>query len=117
MSTPTIGIIGAGAAGTSAAKTLHTSGADVEVELFTRTGEQPYNRMLVNKGVAIGLLEPEQAVLPATGAQTANTPPGAYSTCTSHSTPRTWDAPPTPSAPMQTASSSSSTTAPEQKAT
>ena len=37
MSSPRIGIIGAGAAGTSAARSLHTLGADAEVELFTRT--------------------------------------------------------------------------------
>jgi len=70
MSNPTIAIIGAGAAGTSAAKTLHTSDADIKVELFARSGERPHNRMLVNKGVAIGLLEPDQTALPATGVQT-----------------------------------------------
>lgn len=70
MSKPTIAIIGAGAAGTSAAKSLHTSDADIEVELFSRSGERPHNRMLVNKGVAIGLLEPDQAALPETGVKT-----------------------------------------------
>ncbi|PZP21038.1 MAG: pyridine nucleotide-disulfide oxidoreductase, partial [Kocuria rhizophila] len=53
-----VGIIGAGAAGTSAAKTLQASEVDIDIELFTRSGEQPHNRTLVNKGVAIGLLEP-----------------------------------------------------------
>src|SRR5699024_10347683 len=67
---PTIASIGAGAAGTSAAKTLHTSDADIKVELFARSGERPHNRMLVNKGVAIGLLEPDQTALPAAGVQT-----------------------------------------------
>lgn len=70
--TSTVGIIGAGAAGTAATKALHTSGVDVE--LFTRTGEQPSNRTLVNKGVAIGLLEPHQAALPDAGVEpTADT--------------------------------------------
>ena len=67
MSTPTIAIIGAGAAGTAAARTLHA--VDIDVDLFTRTGERPRNRMLVNKGVAIGLLDPDQAALPDTGAR------------------------------------------------
>ncbi|AZT94752.1 FAD-dependent oxidoreductase [Brevibacterium aurantiacum] len=65
-----VGIIGAGAAGTSAAKTLQAAGADIDVDLFTRSGEQPYNRTLVNKGAAIGLLEPDQIALPATGVET-----------------------------------------------
>lgn len=65
-----VGIIGAGAAGTSAAKTLQASRVDIEVDLFTRSGEQPYNRTLVNKGVAIGLLETEQTALPATDVET-----------------------------------------------
>lgn len=65
-----VGIIGAGAAGTSAAKTLHASGAGIDVDLFARSGEQPSNRTLVNKGVAIGLLEPHQTALPPTGVET-----------------------------------------------
>lgn len=65
-----VGIIGAGAAGTSAAKTMQASGVDIEVDLLTRSGEQPYNRTLVNKGVATGLLEPDQIALPATGVET-----------------------------------------------
>lgn len=69
-----VGIIGTGAAGIAATKALHASDADVEVELFTRTGEQPSNRTLVNKGVAIGLLEPHQATLPDAGVEpTADT--------------------------------------------
>lgn len=65
-----VGIIGAGAAGTSAAKTLHASGAGIDVDLFARSGEQPSNRTLVNKGVAIGLLEPHQTAMPPTGVET-----------------------------------------------
>lgn len=64
-----VGIIGAGAAGTSAAKTLQASGTDIDVDLFTRSGERPYNRTLVNKGVASGLLEPDQTALPPTGVE------------------------------------------------
>lgn len=72
-----VGIIGAGASGTAAVKRLRQSEADLAVELFARTGEQPYNRTLVNKGVAIGLLEPDQAALPDTGVQvTADTARG-----------------------------------------
>lgn len=67
MSSHTVAVVGAGAAGAVAAKTLRTSGGDVEVELFARTGERPYNRTLVNKGVAIGLLEPDQVALPDPG--------------------------------------------------
>ncbi|MEJ1091706.1 FAD-dependent oxidoreductase [Microbacterium istanbulense] len=66
MSTPSIAIIGAGAAGTAAARTLKAAGLDID--LYTRCGERPYNRTLVNKGIAIGLLEPAQAALPDTGA-------------------------------------------------
>lgn len=68
MSPARIGILGAGAAGIAAAKTLVAATPDVKVELLTRTEEQPFNRTLVNKGVAIGLLTPEQAALPDTGA-------------------------------------------------
>ena len=67
MSPLTIAIIGAGAAGAAAAKSLQAI-PEVQVELLTRTGEQPFNRTLVNKGVAIGLLTPEQSALPETGA-------------------------------------------------
>lgn len=77
MNTLKVGIIGAGAAGTAAVKRLRQSEADLTVELLTPTGEQPYNRTLVNKGVAIGLLEPEQTALPDTGIQmTADTTRG-----------------------------------------
>lgn len=67
MTTLTVGVIGAGAAGIAAAKTLTSADTGIEVELFARTGEEPSNRTLVNKGVAIGLLEPGQAALPSAG--------------------------------------------------
>lgn len=63
MSAQKILILGAGAAGTAAARVLGNSDA-VTVTLIGRTDETPYNRTLVNKGIAIGLLTPEQAVLP-----------------------------------------------------
>lgn len=50
-------ILGAGAAGTSAARAL-CARPDVDVTLVARTGETPYNRMLV-KAVAYGQLTPE----------------------------------------------------------
>lgn len=68
MSPVTIGILGAGAAGVAAAKTLRAVGLEAQIDLIGRTGEQPFNRTLVNKGVATGLLTPEQAGLPETGA-------------------------------------------------
>lgn len=67
MRTTTVGVIGAGAAGIAAAKTLTGTDAGIEVELFARSGEEPSNRTLVNKGVAIGLLDPHQAALPSPG--------------------------------------------------
>lgn len=68
MSPARIGILGAGAAGTAAAKILQAASPKMQIDLFTRTGEQPFNRTLVNKGIAIGLLTPAQATLPAPGA-------------------------------------------------
>ncbi len=59
MSSPSIAVIGAGVAGTGAARTLQAAG--VEVDLYARSGETPYNRTLVNKGIATGPLEPAQA--------------------------------------------------------
>lgn len=56
-------ILGAGAAGTAAARALAAADG-VEVALVGRTAEAPYNRTLVNKGVAIGLLRPDQAAVP-----------------------------------------------------
>ena len=64
MSPQKVLILGAGAAGAAAARVLHGSGT-VSVTLVDRTGQAPYNRTLVNKGVAIGLLTPEQVVTPA----------------------------------------------------
>lgn len=69
MKTSTVGFISAGAAGIVTAKALHPSGADVEVELFTRAGEHPLNRTLANEGVAIGLLKAHQAAPPMLGVQ------------------------------------------------
>lgn len=56
-------ILGAGAAGAAAARVLNAS-QEVEVTVIGATGEAPYNRTLVNKGVAVGLLTPEQARVP-----------------------------------------------------
>lgn len=67
MTAPAIAIIGGGAAGSSAAKRLRACSADLDVTLFTRTGQEGFNRTLVNKGVAIGLLTPEQTALPDPG--------------------------------------------------
>lgn len=54
-------ILGAGAAGSAAARRLADSGAEVVLV----DGDHPTgNRTLVNKGVAVGLLEPEQTSLP-----------------------------------------------------
>ncbi|NLS09846.1 NAD(P)/FAD-dependent oxidoreductase [Nesterenkonia sp. MY13] len=68
MSQASIGILGAGAAGVAAAKTLRAANPEVQIDLLTRTGERPFNRTLVNKGVAIGLLSPDQAAVPDAGA-------------------------------------------------
>lgn len=68
--TTRIGILGAGAAGTAAARTLIDSGADITAELIA--AQAPFNRTLVNKGVAIGLLTPDQAQLPSPGAKTVS---------------------------------------------
>lgn len=61
-------VLGAGAAGTAAARTLATQ-PGVSVSLVARTDETPSNRMLVNKGIAIGLLQPEQIALPIPGVE------------------------------------------------
>lgn len=72
MTTTRIGIIGAGAAGTAAARTLAQSHVDLTIDLINHTGQRPYNRTLVNKAVALGLITPEQATLPDTGAEVTN---------------------------------------------
>ncbi|MEX1079149.1 MAG: FAD-dependent oxidoreductase [Homoserinimonas sp.] len=64
MSSPHVLVVGAGAAGSAAARVLAGANA-VSVTSVGRTGETPYNRTLVNKGIASGLLTPEQAALPA----------------------------------------------------
>lgn len=55
-------ILGAGAAGTAAARTL-TGRDDIDVTLIGRSGEKPYTRMLI-KGVATGPTPPEVIQLP-----------------------------------------------------
>lgn len=55
-------ILGSGAAGAAAARTL-ASRDDVRVTLVTRTGETPYTRMLI-KGIAFGPTPPEMIKLP-----------------------------------------------------
>lgn len=62
--TPHVVIIGAGAAGAAAARTLAAVGDALRVSVIGATDERPYNRTLVNKAVAVGLLSPEQAALP-----------------------------------------------------
>lgn len=68
MSSHHVLILGAGAAGAEAARELVKHG-DLSVTLVGSTGEFPYNRTLVNKGVALGLLTPELAALPVPGGQ------------------------------------------------
>ena len=63
MPKPRVVILGAGAAGAAAARVLQATDA-ATVELVARTGEAPYNRTLVNKGVAVGLLTSAQATMP-----------------------------------------------------
>lgn len=58
-------ILGLGAAGTAAAKELIKN--EVDVHLVGPAGACRYNRTLVNKGVAAGLIEPTQAALPHPG--------------------------------------------------
>ena len=62
MTTKHVLVLGAGAAGTAAARALAPS-EDVRVTLVARTGEIPYTRMLV-KGVAFGPTPPEMIRLP-----------------------------------------------------
>ena len=69
MPKPRVVILGAGAAGAAAARVLQATDA-VSVELIARTGEAPYNRTLVNKGVAVGLLTSAQATMPGVHALT-----------------------------------------------
>lgn len=55
-------VLGAGSAGTAAARALAPC-EDVRVTLVTRTGETPYTRMLI-KGIAFGPTPPELITLP-----------------------------------------------------
>ena len=60
----TIAIIGGGAAGTAAARTLVEHGFDGRILVIGETGVTPYNRTLVDKGLMTGLLTAEQMALP-----------------------------------------------------
>ncbi|WP_145000516.1 FAD-dependent oxidoreductase [Kocuria rhizophila] len=62
MTTQHVLILGPGAAGAAATRTL-ASRDDVRVTLVTRTGETPYTRMLI-KGIAFGPTPPEMIKLP-----------------------------------------------------
>lgn len=62
MTTQHVLILGSGAAGAAAARTL-ASHDDVRVTLVARTGETPYTRMLI-KGIAFGPTPPEIIKLP-----------------------------------------------------
>lgn len=62
MSAHQVVVLGAGAAGTAAARELITT-SGVGVTLVGASDQAPYNRTLVNKGVAVGLITPEQATL------------------------------------------------------
>ena len=62
MPTPHVVILGAGAAGTAAARVLKETDA-VTVDLVARTAEIPYNRTLMNKAVVVGLLTSAQAAM------------------------------------------------------
>lgn len=57
MTTHRVAILGAGAAGVAAARVV-AGRDDTEVTIVARTGETPYNRMLI-KGVAYGHMTPE----------------------------------------------------------
>ncbi|MDI3243198.1 FAD/NAD(P)-binding oxidoreductase [Arthrobacter sp. AL08] len=57
-------IVGAGAAGMSAATTLRAEGFKGPVTLINGEPHQPYNRTMVNKGVLPGLLTVEQITQP-----------------------------------------------------
>lgn len=59
-----IAIIGAGAAGHSAATTLRDEGYQGPIVAVHAERQGPYNRTLVNKAVLQGLLTPEQIALP-----------------------------------------------------
>ncbi|GAA2121663.1 NAD(P)/FAD-dependent oxidoreductase [Glycomyces algeriensis] len=61
----TIAVIGSGAAGTSAARTLVGLGFGGRILVIGETGRAPYNRTLVDKGLMTGLLTAEQMALPA----------------------------------------------------
>lgn len=66
MTTQHVLILGAGAAGSAASRVLTAAG--VRITMVDSTPQGPYNRMLLNKGVAIGMLSPQQIALPDPGA-------------------------------------------------
>ena len=61
-------VVGAGAAGHSAATTLRREGYTGPLTVVHGEADLPYNRTLVNKAVLSGLLTPEQIALPPLGA-------------------------------------------------
>lgn len=70
MSAHHVVVLGAGAAGTAAAGELgKTEG--IQATLVGVSGETPYNRTVVNKGVVAGIIEPEQAAMPDPGTRVA----------------------------------------------
>ncbi len=70
-------IVGAGAAGHSAAVTLRRSGFDGSIRIVHAEPFAPYNRTLVTKGILRGLLTPEQSALPALDSIDVETIPGS----------------------------------------
>src|SRR5690625_6751315 len=58
-------VLGAGAAGSSAAQVL-AQHEDIATTAIAATETAPYNRTLVNKAVATGLIDAKQAHLPLT---------------------------------------------------
>lgn len=66
----TIAVIGGGAAGNAAARTLVDQGVDARILVIGETGVPPYNRTLVDKGLMTGLLVAAQTALaPVAGAE------------------------------------------------
>ncbi|WP_017197915.1 NAD(P)/FAD-dependent oxidoreductase [Arthrobacter sp. M2012083] len=61
-------IVGAGAAGLSAAATVRAEGFEGPLTLINGEPHQPYNRTLVNKGILPGLLTAEQITQPGVSA-------------------------------------------------
>jgi NADPH-dependent 2,4-dienoyl-CoA reductase/sulfur reductase-like enzyme len=66
ISEPGVVVVGAGAAGDSAAKTLRAGGYTGTLTVVHHEDHPPYNRTLVNKAVLQGLLTGDQIALPRT---------------------------------------------------